>query len=271
MQEKIEFLIRELQDEMPEYAGYKIPDHPQKSWKLLRGLFNVRPPYPASEEFLKIQDEVLSQIAADKGVTDASDLQPSRVDPRIFVWQGDITTLKVDAAVNAANNQMEGCWRMGHNCIDNNIHSFAGCQMRIECHRQMSELRKKYGEDYLQPTAVPMITPGYNLPAKYVIHIVGPIVYPVLTQKHKDQLAQCYRAGLEMAAENACQSIAFCCISTGVFMFPQDKACEIAVKTVRKWLDQNPDTSVQRVVFNVFKDEDLRLYDARLNKKIRIG
>jgi O-acetyl-ADP-ribose deacetylase (regulator of RNase III) len=267
-QEKIIFLIKELQKEMPEYAQYRIPAEPAEQWSLLRGLFNVRPAYPASEEFLKVQDEVLRQIALDKGVTDIADLQPSTADPRIYVWQGDITTLKVDAAVNAANNQMEGCWKMGHNCVDNNFHSFGGTRMRAECHRQMSELREKYGEDYVQPTAVPMITPGYNLPAKKVIHIVGPIAYPFLTQEHKEQLAECYRASLEMAAGSRCASIAFCCISTGVFMFPQDEACEIAVKTVRTWMDQNPDTSVRKVVFNVFKDEDLHLYDMRLNQNM---
>ena len=269
-QEKIKFLIQTLQNEMPEYAGYRIPKDEASCWELLRGLFNVRPPYTASEEFLKIQDEVLSQIVTDKGITRVESLQPSKVDSRIYVWQGDITTLEVDTAVNAANNQMEGCWKMGHTCVDNNFHSFGGVQMRCECHRQMEELRRQYGQDYVQPTAVPMITPGYNLPAKNVIHIVGPIVYPFLTQEHREQLAECYRASLKMAADNDCESIAFCCISTGVFMFPQDRACEIAVETVREWLDQNPESSVKKVVFNVYKDEDLRLYDARLNKKIRI-
>lgn len=233
-QEKIVFLIKELQKEMPEYAGYDIPDNAADQWAMLRGLFNVRPAWPASEEFLKIQDEVLTQIAREKGVTDADSLVPTRADSRLVVWQGDITTLKADAIVNAANNQME-------------------------------ELRAQYGKDYLQPTATPMITPGYNLPAKYVIHVVGPIVYPRLTSRHKAELAQCYSSCLDLAKENGCASLAFCCISTGVFMFPQDKAAEIAVKTVRKWLDEHQDAAVKRVVFNVFKDEDLRLYDGLLN------
>lgn len=215
------FLIKELQKEMPEYAGYDIPDNAADQWAMLRGLFNVRPAWPASEEFLKIQDEVLTQIAREKGVTDADSLVPTRADSRLVVWQGDITTLKADAIVNAANNQME-------------------------------ELRAQYGKDYLQPTATPMITPGYNLPAKYVIHVVGPIVYPRLTSRHKAELAQCYSSCLDLAKENGCASLAFCCISTGVFMFPQDKAAEIAVKTVRKWLDEH-------------QDEDLRLYDGLLN------
>lgn len=264
-QEKIIFLIQELQKKMPEYAGYDIPESAADRWAMLRGLFNVRPAWPASEEFLKVQDEVLTEIAREKGVTDADSLAPTQKDPRLVVWQGDITTLRADAIVNAANNQMEGCWRIGHNCIDNNIQSFAGIQMRADCHRQMEELRAQYGEDYLQPTATPMITPGYNLPAKYVIHVVGPIAYPRLTSRHKAELSQCYSSCLDLASQNGCKSLAFCCISTGVFMFPQDKAAEIAVKTVRKWLDAHPDASVKRVVFNVFKDEDLRLYDELLN------
>lgn len=264
-QEKIIWLIQELKKELPEFANYEIPKNPDEQWAMLRGLFNVRPPYPASEEFLKIQNEVLTQIAKDKGITDSETLTPTKSDPRLYVWQGDITTLKADAIVNAANNEMEGCWRIGHNCIDNNIHSFGGVQMRVECHRQMQELREKYGKDYLQPTAVPMITPAYNLPSKYVIHVVGPIVYPRLNSRHKAELAQCYRSSLDLAAQNDCTSIAFCCISTGVFMFPQDKAAKIVVKTVGDWLAEHPDASVQKVIFNVFKDEDLRLYNDLLN------
>lgn len=270
--ERRRYLIQVMQEEMPEYAKYQIPDDTDEEGQkaLLRALFNVRPPYPASEDFLKVQDEYLKERAKEKGITDCETIRPSLADPRLSVWQGDITTLKVDAAVNAANSQMLGCWRVGHTCVDNNFHSFSGVQLRIECNRQMEELKKKYGEDYEQPTGVPMITPGYNLPAKYVIHIVGPIVTPFLMEKHKMQLAECYRASLDVAAEHDCKSIAFCCISTGVFMFPQDKACKIAVNTVREWLDQHPDSSIQKVVFNVYKDEDLHLYDGRLNKKIHV-
>lgn len=267
--EKIVFLIKELQNEMPEYKQYQIPVDEEEAWKLLRAFFNIRPPYPLMPEFEKVQDELLQQIAEEKGITDVNDLKPTRLDPRLYVWQGDITTLCVDAAVNAANNQMEGCWAVGHSCIDNNIHSFGSCAMRVECHRQMQELRKIHGQDYLQPTSVPMITPGYNLPAKNVIHVVGPIVQGPLNATYKNQLAECYRASLEMADEHGCESIAFCCISTGIFMFPQDKAAEIAVKTVRDWLDEHPDTKVKKVIFNVFKDKDLSLYDSILNKKIR--
>lgn len=270
--ERRKYLIQEMQKEMPEYAEYKIPDDSDEAGQraLLRALFNVRPPYPASKEFLKVQDEYLQERAKEKGITDCDDLKPSMADPRLYVWQGDITTLRVDAAVNAANSQMLGCWRVGHNCVDNNFHSFSGVELRFECNRQMEELKKKYGDDYEQPTAVPMITPGYNLPAKYVIHVVGPIVMGPLTKKYKAQLAECYRSSLELADKNNCQSIAFCCISTGVFMFPQDKAAEIAVKTVTKYLDEHPDGNIKKVIFNVFKDSDLQIYDSLLNRKIRI-
>ncbi len=264
-------LIKLLQKEMPEYAGYEIPDTEAEQWRLLRALFNVRPPFPISKEFEEIQDSILQEIVEDKGVTDGETLPAVKVDPRISLWQGDITTLKADAILNAANSQMEGCWAVGHVCIDNNIHSFGGCQMRVECHRQMQELRKIHGENYLQPTSVPMITPGYNLPAKHVIHVVGPIVNGPLRSLYKEQLAECYRASLDLAEKNQLRSVAFCCISTGIFMFPQDKAAEIAVKTVREWLNEHPDSSVKRVIFNVFKDEDFRLYDTMLNKKIRFG
>ncbi len=256
--EKIVFLIKELQKEMPEYAGNKIPKNEDEAWRLLRALFNVRPPYPVNPEFENVQNELLKEIAEEKGITDVEDLSPISSDSRLYIWQGDITSLKVDVAVNAANNQMEGCWAVGHTCVDNNFHSFAGVQMRVECHRQMRELRKRYGEDYLQPTSVPMITPGYNLPAKNVIHVVGPIVHERLKQEYKDQLYECYRASLEMAAENGCKSIAFCCISTGVFMFPNEAAAEIAVKAVKDYLGQ--DNRIEKVIFNVYKDIDLLIY-----------
>ncbi len=160
---------------------------------------------------------------------------------------------------------------MIQNRVENNIHSFGGCQIRVDCHHQMEELRRQHGKDYVQPTSVPMITPGYNLPAKNIIHVVGPIVSGPLNEVYKAQLAECYRNSLDLAEKNDCKSVAFCCISTGIFMFPQDKAAEIAVKTVREWLDEHSDNNIKKVIFNVFKDEDLRLYDAILNKKIRFG
>jgi len=137
-------------------------------------------------------------------------------------------------------------------------------QLRNYMEEQMEQMRRKYGADYEQPTAVPMISPAFNLPSKHIVHVVGPIVSPFLMQEHEDQLAECYRASLELAAKNGCENIAFCCISTGVFMFPQDKAAQIAVKTVKEWLDAHPDSCMKKVIFNVFKDSDLTIYEKLL-------
>lgn len=263
-EERRNYLIQELQKEMPEYARYQIPKDEQGQRELLRGLFNVRPVHPVSDEFMRMQDEYLQERAREKGITDASVLQSVPSDDRIILWQGDITTLKCDAIINPANNTLSGCWVPNHSCADNIIQSFAGISVRADCVAYMEEQRKIYGQDYIQPTAVPMITSAYNLPSKYIIHVVGPIVSPFLTQEHKDQLAQCYRASLDLAAENGCENIAFCCISTGVFMFPQDKAAETAVATVKEWLDEHPDSCMKKVIFNVFKDSDLRIYQRLL-------
>lgn len=263
-EERRKYLIRELLSERPEYAGYSIPEDEQGQKNMLRALFNVRMPAPVSEEFLKIQDDYLRKETELKGITDIDELTPVHSDSRLYLWQGDITTIRCDAIVNAANSQMLGCFQPLHGCIDNIIHTMAGVQLRLECNRQMEDLRRIHGSNYDQPTAVPMITPGYALPAKHVIHVVGPIVTPFLQQKHRDQLAECYRACLDLAAKNGCESIAFCCISTGVFMFPQDKAAEIAVRTVKEWLDEHPDSCMKKVLFNVFKDSDLDYYQKLL-------
>ena len=233
---------------------------------MLRALFNIRLPAPASSTFYEVQDAYLSQRAIKKGITKIDDLKPVETDERLYLWQGDITTLACDAIINAANNQMTGCYRPLHNCEDNIVGSFAGCQLRYDTYLKMEEMKEKYGQEYEQPTAVPMITSAYNLPSKYIIHVVGPIVYPYLMNKHKIQLAACYRASLDLAAQNGCKNIAFCCISTGVFLFPQDKAAEIAVKTVKEWLDEHPNNSLKQVIFNVFKDSDRKIYQNLLCK-----
>lgn len=264
------WLIRQLQKEMPEYADYKIPKDPKQQWLLLRGLFNVRMPAQASEEFLKVEGEFLREMTREKGITDADTLKPSILDDRLYLWQGDITTLKCDAIVNAANSGMTGCYVPNHGCIDNIEGTFAGVELRYECYQYMKKQADLHGGSYEEPTGQAVITKGYNLPAKYVIHTVGPIVQGWLNWEHKELLASCYRSCLDKADEKGCASLAFCCISTGVFMFPQDKACEIAVKTVREWLDAHPDTSVKKVIFNVFKDSDFELYDKALNRK-RLG
>ena len=258
------YLIRELQKQMPEYAGYTVPEDEQGQRALLRGLFNVRPVLPASEEFMRVQNEYLQERAREKGITDAADLKPVSSDERLILWQGDITTLKCDAIINPANNSLSGCWVMNHSCADNIIQSFAGSSVRADCVRYMEHQQQIYGQDYVQPTAVPMITSAYNLPSKYIIHVVGPIVSPYLMQEHEDQLAACYRNCLDLAAQHGCWNIAFCCISTGVFLFPQDKAAEIAVRTVKDWLDAHPDSCLKKGIFNVFKDSDRRIYQELL-------
>jgi O-acetyl-ADP-ribose deacetylase (regulator of RNase III) len=254
------YLIQELLKERLDFQGCRIPEDVQEQRNLLRGLCNERPPYPISDEFLKVQDEYLQERAKEKGITDGDALKPVPSDGRISLWQGDITTLRCDAVVNAANEEGIGCMAWCHSCIDNYIHSYSGIQTRLDCQAYMERQRKAKGKAYVLPTAEPFLTGGHNLPAKYILHVVGPIVDLRLTQAHKDLLAQCYRSCLNLAAGSGCKSIAFCCISTGVFGFPQDKAAAIAIRTVKEWLDQHPDGCVKKVIFNVFKDSDLLIY-----------
>ncbi|MDE6201411.1 MAG: protein-ADP-ribose hydrolase [Clostridiales bacterium] len=218
--------------------------------RYFRALVNVRMPKAASAEFLQLQDEYLQEQLRIKGVTDIADLNP--VAPDIYLWQGDITTLKCDGIVNAANSQMLGCFYPNHGCIDNAIHTFAGVQLRLEC----AGIMEAQGSP--EHTGGAKITRGYNLPCKYVLHTVGPIVYGGLTQKHEEQLASCYRSCLELADINGLQSIAFCCISTGEFRFPNERAAEIAVATVSEYKQKTH--SKIKVVFNVFKDYDYDIY-----------
>lgn len=221
-------------------------------WPTFRALVNTRPPWPADERFLALQDELLQGMIADAGVSSLEDATPSPQDARLLLWRGDITTLAVDAIVNAANSQMLGCWAPGHFCIDNAIHTFAGVQLRIECARIMD------AQCHEEPTGQAKVTPAYNLPAKRVIHTVGPIANGRPTDLHRKQLASCYTSCLDAAAAEGLGSVAFCCISTGVFGFPQQEAAEIAVRTVRAWLD---DTRLDmRVVFNVFGSADEGIY-----------
>ena len=214
---------------------------------------NIRMPKKMAREVLQVQDEYLQERNRENGIVTLSGI-PEIAD-RISLWQGDITRLAVDAIVNAANSQMLGCFIPMHTCIDNCIHTFAGVQLRVECARRMDLLRAEFGEDYEQPTAVPMLTDGYNLPAKHVVHIVGPIVQGPLTKELEQDLADCYRNTLDLCLANGIRSVAFCCISTGVFRFPNRRAAEIAVRTVKAWLAAHPE-GVDRVIFNVFKDED---------------
>ena len=246
------FLLDRLLAENPRYKATEIPAGADAQWQLLRALMNIRPAMPADEEVLKVQDDYLSELIAARGIVDAAALPAIASDPRLVLWRGDITTLRIDAIVNAANSRLEGCWQPCHDCIDNCIHTYGGMQMRLRCHELMT------AQGYEEPTGQAKITPGYNLPAKYVLHTVGPIIDHPLTARDRELLASCYTACLALAAKNGCRSIAFCCISTGVFRFPKDQAAEIAVKTVKEFLDHN--TAIERVVFNVFSPLDEEIY-----------
>lgn len=242
------YLINRLLSEDEHYNGITIPESEAEQKRLLRSLINIRLPSPVGNDFLTIQDEYLQTAIAEKGITKLHDLTPFK--DNIYLWQGDITTLECDAIVNAANSGMTGCYHPCHNCIDNCIHTFAGVRLRLKC-AEMMEL-----QGHEEPTGKAKITPAYNLPCKHVIHTVGPILQGRLTEKHRMLLKSCYESCLELAVLNRIKSIAFCCISTGVFGFPQDKAAEIAVQTIREFL-KNHDIEV---IFNVFKDADYELY-----------
>ncbi|MCM1440130.1 MAG: protein-ADP-ribose hydrolase [Roseburia sp.] len=234
--------------------GDKTPNLPiARKFDYFRALVNVRMPKPISNEFLRLQDDYLQSELQNKGITDIDSFVP--IKDGMYLWQGDITTLKCDGIVNAANSQMLGCFCPNHGCIDNAIHTFAGVQLRQEC----AEIMKKQGHD--EPTGKAKITNAYNLPCKYVLHTVGPIVCGKLTEKHEKELANCYRSCLELADEKGLQSIAFCCISTGEFHFPNERAAEIAIKTVTEYKQKT--NSDIKVIFNVFKDYDYEIY-ARL-------
>lgn len=265
------WLIRMLLREDRSYRDYRIPDSEKEQKDLLRSLLNVRPPEQVSREFLAVQDAYLGEVRDAETITEADTLPVSRVDARIALWQGDMTCLRADAIVNPANAALLGCFRPLHNCLDNLIHSKAGVELRLACNDYMTEQARLHGGQYEEPTGHAVLTPGFNLPAQYVLHTVGPIAYPFCTDENEKELASCYRACLDTASEHGIRTLAFCCISTGVFMFPQDRAAEIAVRTVRSWLDEHPETAVRKVIFNVYKDEDRRLYDALLNRKIPVG
>lgn len=244
------FLIKALLRERPKYADMQIPANADEQKRLLRSLFNIRMPEPVSEEFLQVQDEYLQEETARKGITLLEDLSPER--DNLYLWQGDITTLKCDAIVNAANSQLLGCFCPCHGCIDNAIHTFAGIQLRLACAERM----KQQGRE--EETGKAKITPAYNLPCNYVFHTVGPIVKSCVTKEDERLLASCYRSCLELAQRNRINSIAFCCISTGEFHFPNGRAAEIAIQTVTEFMAQKQ--SEMKVIFNVFKDLDYEIY-----------
>ena len=248
--QRLDFLIRCLLNENEEYKNREIPAGQPDKRRLLRSLMNVRPPVPASEEFLKVQDAYLQKRLAERGVTEPESLTP--IQPGIYLWQGDITTLAADAIVNAANSRILGCFVPCHGCIDNAIHTYAGIQLRMECARIMAGQRKE------EATGKAKITKAYNLPCRYVLHTVGPIIYGTVTKTDCELLAGCYRSCLKLAAAYGLKSVAFCCISTGEFHFPNELAAEIAIQTVRTWQQQNSNRI--EVIFNVFKDSDYEIY-----------
>ncbi|WP_308857539.1 protein-ADP-ribose hydrolase [uncultured Oscillibacter sp.] len=249
-EQQMDDLIRCLLAERKEYQDIGVPSKLPDKRRLLRSLMNVRPPAPVSKEFLRAQDAYLQERLVQRGVTRLQDLTPVR--PGLYLWQGDITTLAVDAIVNAANSGMTGCYIPCHGCIDNAIHTYAGIQLRLECARIMAGQR---GEE---PVGQAKITKAYNLPCRYVLHTVGPMIEGAVTKTDREQLSSCYRSCLDLAAANGLHSVAFCCISTGEFHFPNELAAQIAIETVRDWQRQNPDKI--EVIFNVFKDSDRELY-----------
>ncbi len=252
--ERRKFLIRELLQENERYKDVKVPKGEEEQKQLLRGLMNIRLPQKIGMEFLEVQDAYLKAETAAKGITETDELNP--IAKGIYLWQGDITTLRCDAIVNAANSGMTGCYVPNHKCIDNCIHSFSGIQLRNDC----AEMMKMQGHE--EETGKAKITKAYNLPCRYILHTVGPIIRGPLTKADCEQLADCYRSCLELASNNHLESVAFCCISTGEFHFPNDKAAQIAVDTVKRFMQK--ETSVKKVVFNVFKDQDKEIYDRLL-------
>lgn len=254
--ERIIYLIQSLLKERLEYGDIAIPTDEKEKKMLLRALMNVRMPKKINKEFLNIQDEYLQEETKKKHIVKLSKLAP--LQEGIYLWQGDITALECDAIVNAANSGMTGCYVPNHRCIDNCIHTFAGIQLRLACAKIMKE------QGYEEPTGKAKITKAYNLPCKYVLHTVGPIVLGKLTEKDEKLLASCYRSCLELAQQYGIKSISFCCISTGEFHFPNQKAAEIAVQTVMKY--RNETGSKMEVIFNVFKDLDKEIYEELLRR-----
>ena len=252
--EKRLFLIQSLLKERPEYRDMNIPSEPESQRQLLRGLMNIRMPRRIGADFQRMQDEYLQSETAAKGITDIADLTP--IQQGLYLWQGDITTLKCDAIVNAANSGMTGCYIPNHRCIDNAIHTFAGVELRLACEELMEQ------QGYPEPTGQAKITPAFNLPCRYVLHTVGPIINGRVKKEDEELLASCYRSCLELAAENSLESVAFCCISTGEFHFPNEQAAQIAVETVKQFMNRK--ISVKKVIFNVFKDLDKAIYEKLL-------
>ena len=272
-EKRLDYLLQKFKEDSGRYRDLEVEDDYQEKRMALRSLMNIRMPGEMDEETLKIQDEFLTQEAGEKGIVSFREIptaarQYGSEHPfaeKISVWQGDITRLKIGAIVNAANSQMLGCFVPCHRCIDNAIHSAAGIQLREECSSYMKHRKIQYGSRYEEPVGRAVLTKGYNLPAEYVIHTVGPVVTSRLNETLKAELSSCYRNVLECCVKNGISSVAFCCISTGEFHFPNREAAEIAVKTVTQFLEIN-EKSFERIIFNVFKDVDRTLYEREITK-----
>jgi O-acetyl-ADP-ribose deacetylase (regulator of RNase III) len=269
--ERLDYLVRKFKEDSVRYRRMEVSDNREEKRVVLRSLMNIRMPGDMDSDTLGIQDEYLTERAKEKGIVRLEDIETvaeafnssHRHGDKISVWQGDITRLATGAIVNAANSQMLGCFVPMHTCIDNCIHTFAGIQLRQACDSYMKDMKKKYGADYEEPTGEACLTNAYNLPADYVIHTVGPIVDSPLNHRHRKDLKKCYENIMKCCVENNIRSVAFCCISTGVFHFPNDEAARIAVDTVSEFLDNN-DAAFDRVIYNVFKDYDKDIYESLL-------
>ena len=250
------FLLTELIKEKNLQHTIQIPTSAQEQKYLLRSLFNIRMPKPVSKQFLETQDAYLKEAIARNGITDFSSLK--EVLPGIYLWKGDISTLRCDAIVNAANSQMLGCFAPCHTCIDNCIHTYSGIQLREACAAIMNKQKHE------EPTGQAKITPAFNLPCKYVLHTVGPIIEDLPTAEDKRLLASCYQSCLDLCLQNNITSVAFCCISTGEFHYPKEEAADIAIETVKNFLSRSG--SQLKVIFNVFSDDNFEIYSERLKK-----
>lgn len=269
--ERLDYLVEKFKADSCEYKDLESGNTTQEKQTVLRSLMNIRMPHSLDEDTVKIQNEYLTERAKEKGIVELNDIPTVKESIRsrhkyadkISIWQGDITRLHVDAIVNAANSQMLGCFVPMHTCIDNCIHSYAGIQLRIACSQYMNQKKIQYGSQYEEPTGQAIITDGYNLPCDHVIHTVGPIVQYNLTDELKQDLKNCYANIMKCCIDNKIRSVAFCCISTGVFRFPNDEAAKIAVEEVTKYLCIH-ENDFDRVIFNVFKDVDKELYEGQL-------
>lgn len=270
-QDRLDYLLQEFKKDSKQYKDLEVENDYESKRMALRSLMNIRMPREMAEDVVKVQDAFLALEAAEKGIVAISDIRTIKEQygsrhpygDKLSVWQGDITRLAVDAIVNAANSQMLGCFVPCHRCIDNAIHSAAGIELRAECNHKMNQKRIQYGSRYEEPTGQAMLTKGYNLPAKYVIHTVGPIVGYCLTEQLRQDLRHCYESVLKCCVDNGIRSVAFCCISTGEFHFPNEEAAKIAVETVTSVLHEF-ESKFDRIIFNVFKDLDKQCYEKLL-------